>query len=277
MKNFYLLLFSFTSFIIHAQYGKGVDDKDFKIIYRLDYTKYVGFDKTANENQVLIVKNDRTSYFMFETMVALDSIQKTRNLNVADVMLYRSPLYYLIKRKEELVSHLELLGNDLVKFDEQVGFNWKLFNDNKIINGYNCKKATVSYEGREWTAWYTSEIPLNAGPYKFYDLPGLILDLSDAQSLFHFSVTSVETGYFNTNSNLSSYFITEGNNTIQDVEKKYFHSLRKKFHQMSMDESLKYQNRGEAGVYSARITTLTGEKVNTNRKPKTKNFIEKYD
>lgn len=44
-----------------------------------------------------------------------------------------------------------------------------------------------------------------------------------------------------------------------------------------MDESLKYMNRGEQGVYSVKLTTLRGEEVRTNRKPKTKNFIEKYD
>lgn len=277
MKQFSIYAFFFITFISFAQSRDSAYNIDIKVLYRLDYTKYVGSEKKVSENQVLIVKNGGNSCFTFENMVALDSIQKIRTLNLADVMSYKSPLYYLIKRKDNIISHFELVGNDLIKYDENIAFEWKLVDDSKMINGYNCKKATIIFEGREWIAWYAVEIPVNVGPYKFYDLPGLILELSDTHNLFRFSILSLETGYFEINDDTSNYFISDGNNTIQTVEKYDFHSIRKKFHQMSMAESIKYMNRGEAGVYGAEIISLDGENVNTNRKPKTKNFIEKYD
>lgn len=49
------------------------------------------------------------------------------------------------------------------------------------IMGYNCRKATVEFAGRSYTAWFTPEIPLPFGPYKFGGLPGLILKLEDAE------------------------------------------------------------------------------------------------
>jgi GLPGLI family protein len=277
MKNIYLLTFIVTSLLCLGQSPRQSANADLKVLYRLDYTKYVGSDKTASENQVLIVKEDGASYFMFQTMLALDSIQKIRPLDVADIMLYKSPLYYVIKRKAENVTHFESLGNDLLKYDEQVTFNWKLINENKMISGYNCKKATVEFEGRKWIAWYANDIPVNAGPYKFYGLPGLILGLSDTDNLFIFNVNSVETGNFKVNNTTSNYFLTDGDETVQEIRKVNFHKLRNKFYQMSMDEKLKYMNRGEDRVYSNQVTTLNGEKVNTNRKPKTKHFIERYD
>ncbi|WP_026978973.1 GLPGLI family protein [Flavobacterium tegetincola] len=277
MKNFFVFTFVLFSILCFAQSATRVDKIDFKASYRLNYKKFASSDKTALENQVLILKSDGTSYFMFETMMGLDSIQKVRSLDITDIMLYRSPLYYLIERKGNKVTHFELIGNDLLKYSEQLGFDWKLVAGQKIIREYNCKKATVDFEGRQWTAWYSDEIPLNAGPYKFYGLPGLILEISDSESLFNFSVESMESGNFTVDSNTSNYFISDGDNTIQDIKKEDFHDVRKKFYKMSMNESIKYMNRGEDGVYSMEITTLNGEKVNPNRKPKTKNFIEKYD
>lgn len=49
------------------------------------------------------------------------------------------------------------------------------------IMGYDCRKATVEFAGRRYTAWFTPEIPLPFGPYKFGGLPGLILKLEDAE------------------------------------------------------------------------------------------------
>jgi len=273
MKNLLILCSYLSILCAYAQSSKS----DFTALYQLNYLKNAGSTKITKENQVLIVKQDGTSYFMFETMIALDSIQKVRPLAAADVMLYRSPLYYLIKRKAETVTHFELLGNDILKFDEQIDFDWKLANENKMISGYNCKKATVSYGGRDWIAWYADEIPVGAGPYKFYGLPGLILELFDTDNLFHFNVLNVKTGTTNVNNSVSNYFITGDDKAIQEIGKTEFYKLRTKYSVLSLREKFKYQNRAENDSPELIITSVSGEKLDTNRKPKNKNFIEKYD
>lgn len=47
------------------------------------------------------------------------------------------------------------------------------------ILGHECTKATATWRGREWTAWF-SDIPIDAGPWKFQGLPGLILKIEDS-------------------------------------------------------------------------------------------------
>lgn len=62
----------------------------------------------------------------------------------------------------------------------------------KHLINYPVRKATTTYGGRQWTAWYTEEIPINNGPYVFGGLPGLILELYDDQRYFHFIIKSVQ-------------------------------------------------------------------------------------
>lgn len=76
--------------------------------------------------------------------------------------------------------------------ENQPEFKWQLHNESKKILGYQCKKATVKYRGREFIAWYTTEVPINNGPYVFEGLPGLILELEDSQNKYHFTAIGID-------------------------------------------------------------------------------------
>lgn len=58
-------------------------------------------------------------------------------------------------------------------------FKWNIEpNKQKKILGYTCHEATTTYQGKKFEAWYCEELPINAGPYYFSGLPGLILAVS---------------------------------------------------------------------------------------------------
>lgn len=69
---------------------------------------------------------------------------------------------------------------DKYKIKEDKKPEWNILPDKQKIGEYNAQKATTSFGGREWTAWFTTEIPFQDGPYKFYGLPGLIVKIEDA-------------------------------------------------------------------------------------------------
>lgn len=69
---------------------------------------------------------------------------------------------------------------------------WKLTKEKKEILGYAVQKATTSYGGREWTAWFANSVPLPFGPYIFGGLPGLILEVYDAEDEHHFTATGMD-------------------------------------------------------------------------------------
>jgi GLPGLI family protein len=72
-----------------------------------------------------------------------------------------------------------------------IEFSWQLHNEKKKILNYNCQKATCSFRGRNYIAWFTPEIPLKEGPYKFGGLPGLILQISDEKNEYIFTCIGI--------------------------------------------------------------------------------------
>lgn len=66
---------------------------------------------------------------------------------------------------------------------------WTLTDDTKEILGYKCKSAKCSFRSREYSAYYTDEIPVVDGPWKFGGLPGFIMEVCDADN--HYSFTCV--------------------------------------------------------------------------------------
>jgi GLPGLI family protein len=69
---------------------------------------------------------------------------------------------------------------------------WIILDENQTISSYPCRKATTTFRGRKYEAWFTTKIPINNGPWKFGGLPGLILQISDTQNNYVFECTGIE-------------------------------------------------------------------------------------
>lgn len=247
-----------------------------KVLYQLDYKKFVDSDHIRSDYTVLISKN-QGSLFTFEKMMDLDSIQQIRILDASDAVLYRPAYFFLIQRKNDSIYHNEMIGNDLLQFKESILFDWKLVDQEKKINGFTCKKATLNYGDRNWIAWYTTDIPRNVGPYKFYGLPGLIINIKDTESTFEFMAKRIEIGNFNIKSKVDDFFVADEDEKFEEIEKKEFYLFKNKFYSMNLKERFNYMNREDGGIIDIEVTDVNGEKTNTIRKAKKRNFIEKYE
>lgn len=74
---------------------------------------------------------------------------------------------------------LTKISTDPYKVKEDRKPEWKILPDKQRIGEYMAQKATTSYGGRDWIAWFAADIPFQDGPYKFYGLPGLIVQIED--------------------------------------------------------------------------------------------------
>jgi GLPGLI family protein len=71
--------------------------------------------------------------------------------------------------------------------------DWKMSFGTKEILGYPCFKAECDFRGRHWTAWFTMQIPVQDGPWKFCGLPGLILQMEESRGHYAFRCIGIET------------------------------------------------------------------------------------
>jgi len=69
---------------------------------------------------------------------------------------------------------------------------WHIEKNTDKYKGFSIQKATTNFAGRKWVAWFTSDIPIPDGPYKFYGLPGLILKLEDNTGSHKFNLTGIK-------------------------------------------------------------------------------------
>ena len=70
--------------------------------------------------------------------------------------------------------------------------NWKLEKESKQIGTLLAYKATGQFRGRNYTAWYTLDIPLPFGPWKLQGLPGLILEAYDEHKEMYIYFKNIE-------------------------------------------------------------------------------------
>lgn len=92
------------------------------------------------------------------------------------------------KKKEEFEITTRINPNNYEFTQPFNSFDWELKSDTLTVLGYLAHKAEVKAFGREFTAWYTMEIPISDGPYKFGGLPGLIVKLYDSQHYFDYEL-----------------------------------------------------------------------------------------
>lgn len=108
------------------------------------------------------------------------------SINVRDVIVKKYPDFKISIMTEEFSTSYKFIISD------ERSLNWVLFPEKKVIGNYQCQKAELNFAGRKWTAWFTDEIPYYDGPYKFRDLPGLIVEIKDVSNSHSFQLQSTK-------------------------------------------------------------------------------------
>jgi GLPGLI family protein len=87
---------------------------------------------------------------------------------------------------KEVIYYSDEFDEHEYKYIEEPKLIWKISKESKEILGFKVYLATTQYAGRNYEAYFTSEIPIQEGPYKFFGLPGLILEIYDEKKDHHF-------------------------------------------------------------------------------------------
>lgn len=95
---------------------------------------------------------------------------------------------------EGFYTHLKVIDDNYIISGKLQNINWKLSpNDQRLIAGFNCRKATaVLFDSVYVFAYYTDEIAVSGGPMSLHGLPGMILGVTIPRMYASWVATSLK-------------------------------------------------------------------------------------
>jgi GLPGLI family protein len=184
-----------------------------------------GFD---HQNFNLFLYEKFSHYILdFDNELFFKESENRKNARASNAKRFK---YYLVKDyKNKFLIKPSTVGT----VRDSLGIiKWKIEKGNKEILAYACKKATCEFRGRKYTAYYTPKISIPDGPYKFYGLPGLILEISSEDHFIHLEAKS----------------ITKGDNSIFELPKTMYdkHMDFREYTKKKTEQLEEYVKKGEA-------------------------------
>lgn len=148
------------------------------------------------ENAYLDISADK-SMFYSENRIKRDSVMRAnfqsggaRGFNRDQMESLRSVINYSIEKnkKDQKTAYKDRIGRDIYTYEEERPLNWKILSETTKIGDYKVQKAETDFGGRKWTAWFTTDLPYQDGPYKFSGLPGLVVKAEDSTGDYSFDL-----------------------------------------------------------------------------------------
>ncbi|UOU99212.1 GLPGLI family protein [Chryseobacterium daecheongense] len=151
----------------------------------------------TTENAYLDISPEK-SVFYSENRIKRDSILQKAfqggggrgSINRDQMESLRSNINYTVEKDKtnQKTFFKDRIGRDIYSYEEDRPLNWKISSETTKIGEYKVQKAETDFAGRKWTAWFTTDLPYQDGPYKFGGLPGLIVKVEDDKGDYSFDL-----------------------------------------------------------------------------------------
>lgn len=210
-----------------------LDSTILRVHYKMLSVKDTAKPKELTENAMLLQIGKNITKFSDYHMLLSDSlwnvlVSKKASRNEAfnkTLPMSRGAMRTIILKnypKGKITTIDRIPFNTYRYVEESFSPAWNLEEDVEIICGYKCKKANTRLFGREYTVWYTPEIPISDGPWKLGGLPGLILKAYDKQKHYIFECTGIIKNNWGDVIDLIDL-------TLLDIKKEQFFKLQKRY------------------------------------------------
>jgi GLPGLI family protein len=95
----------------------------------------------------------------------------------------------------DVIEKTDFLGRTFRIAGEMEEYQWRLTSDQSEYLGFKCQKAIAERDSSIVEAWFTTEIPVSAGPAGLTGLPGMILvaNFDDGQRTYTATEVDLET------------------------------------------------------------------------------------
>lgn len=174
-----LLAFILSFNIVNAQEQKAT---------KLEYisTNFLDYNFEGIDN-VYIFENYQKSLTIVEDKIDLRK-KKLKEDEIITIKLETSEReYYFQDKEKQMLFFRDIVIQDIFYVSEKLPiFTWLLINEFKEIENKKLQKATTNFRGRTYTAWCDLDTPIDQGPWKFNNLPGLAYNIIDETPNFYF-------------------------------------------------------------------------------------------
>ncbi|AUC16809.1 hypothetical protein BTO06_17400 [Tenacibaculum sp. SZ-18] len=168
----------------------------YKFVYNLTYQPNNKDVDTKLSEQMILFRNGERSLFISRNNFLNDSLvieERKGNISLDPLEYPKTKFYYKILKdfsKDSITVYNEIFLDNFKYTESKKAIKWKITSHTTKINGLKCQKAVTYFSGRYYDAWFTNEIPISDGPYKFSGLPGLIVKISDSKKHYIFELVS---------------------------------------------------------------------------------------
>ncbi|ATN05028.1 GLPGLI family protein [Chryseobacterium indologenes] len=173
-----------TFFLLALYAGSLYQSQTNRFTYELQYRKDASAEYMTNLMNLDI--SPKSVKFYDKKFADYDAKNKEANQSVSH---YSTRTDQIVERKPDSFKnnwYRDFFDYFVVKTNDEM--TWQLHQEMKEYNGYKLQKATTDFGGRSWNAWFSNDINIKEGPYKFRGLPGLIFILEDSDQNFIYKV-----------------------------------------------------------------------------------------
>ena len=156
-------------------------------------------DNMDGDNMLLQIGPDGLSKFSSYKNLTVDSLlmrstpEQIQNAAIEGKLSNGDPMTIYKNWPAGKLTHTEKICMDWFRYSEDMPeLDWELTDSVTNVLGYECQGARCRFRGREWTVFYTEEIPLSDGPWKLHGLPGLIMKASDEKGHYSFECIGIK-------------------------------------------------------------------------------------
>ena len=157
-------------------------------------------DKPHKEEMVLYIGQQASLYGTYSAERMSQQMRKQMddpafdgNLVITNAGHTTRESYYAEPAEQVFKQVNKLAGQQYIIDETYPAIDWQLTDTTKTIGGYTAQQATGTFKGREYTVWFTTEVPFQAGPWKLLGLPGLVLEAVDSRDQVRFEYAGFET------------------------------------------------------------------------------------
>ncbi len=175
------------------------------VTYKIDYQERKSILNRKSEYAVLYINPEGSIYVDRKLETRLKIMRNNRadnstQLSQVGLVKFKAIVQKNYQNSQNLIVQEYVMHQYIGREEPAIApSEWEISGDSTML-GYQIIGATGTFFGRKWKAWFSPEVPVSDGPYKFSGLPGLIFRLESADRHFILEISGIQRSYPEENS-----------------------------------------------------------------------------